>query len=78
MKGIVIVVLAAALAGCASRSNTVPPGTVDADKFLFDRGMQEGGPEAAVQAYSSSSRTTRRSRGPPAMPSYRSPACCRW
>lgn len=41
MKGIVIVVLAAALAGCASRSNTVPPGTVDADKFLFDRGMQE-------------------------------------
>jgi outer membrane protein assembly factor BamD len=41
MKRIVIVVLAAALAGCASRSNTVPPGTVDADKFLYDRGMQE-------------------------------------
>jgi outer membrane protein assembly factor BamD len=41
MKGIAIVALAAALAGCAARSNTLPPGTVDADKFLYDRGLQE-------------------------------------
>jgi outer membrane protein assembly factor BamD len=35
--------LAAALglAGCAADRSIVPPGTVDADKFLFDRGQEE-------------------------------------
>lgn len=28
-------------AGCASRSSTLPAGTSDADKFLFDRGQEE-------------------------------------
>jgi outer membrane protein assembly factor BamD len=27
--------------GCASRSRNVPPGTVEPDKFLFDRGTEE-------------------------------------
>jgi outer membrane protein assembly factor BamD len=31
-------VLAAAIAGCAAKTNAMPPGTADADKFLFDRG----------------------------------------
>ena len=35
---IVVLVLAATLAGCAAKSNSMPPGTADADKFLFDRG----------------------------------------
>jgi outer membrane protein assembly factor BamD len=42
-SGLRIVVLALAtalLGGCASRSNTLPPGTADADKFLFDRGTE--------------------------------------
>jgi len=33
-------VLAVMLAGCAGKSNTMPPGTADADKFLFDRGTE--------------------------------------
>lgn len=33
--------LAAIVAGgCAAKSNVLPPGTVDADKFLFDRGTE--------------------------------------
>ena len=35
---ILVVVLAATLAGCAAKTNALPPGTADADKFLFDRG----------------------------------------
>ena len=35
---VLVVVLAAALAGCAAKTNALPPGTVDADKFLFERG----------------------------------------
>ena len=31
----------AGLAACAASRSQVPPGTVDADKFLFDRGQQE-------------------------------------
>src|SRR5215204_4359118 len=33
-----VLVLAVTLAGCAAKSNSMPPGTADADKFLFDRG----------------------------------------
>lgn len=29
-----------ALAGCAQKTNNLPPGTADADKFLFDRGTE--------------------------------------
>ncbi len=45
MSGIRVVTalaLVAALAGgCAARATTLPPGTADADKFLFDRGNEE-------------------------------------
>jgi outer membrane protein assembly factor BamD len=37
---ILVLVLAAALAGCAAKTSTLPPGTADADKFLFDRGLE--------------------------------------
>ena len=33
-------IVAAALAGCAQKTATLPPGTADADKFLFDRGSE--------------------------------------
>ena len=32
--------LAATIAGCAAKTNALPPGTADADKFLFDRGTE--------------------------------------
>lgn len=35
-----MLVLAVTLAGCAAKTNTMPPGTADADKFLFDRGTE--------------------------------------
>ena len=35
-----VLVLAAMLAGCAAKTNAMPPGTADADKFLFDRGTE--------------------------------------
>src|SRR6187549_2251566 len=34
----VALVLAVTLAGCAAKKDSLPPGTADADKFLFDRG----------------------------------------
>ena len=34
----VVLALAVTIAGCAAKQNTVPPGTADADKFLFDKG----------------------------------------
>ena len=37
---IVILALAVSLAGCAAKSNSMPPGTAEADKFLFDRGTE--------------------------------------
>jgi outer membrane protein assembly factor BamD len=37
---IVVLVLATAVAGCAAKSDTLTPGTADADKFLFDRGTE--------------------------------------
>lgn len=37
---IAVLVLAATIAGCAAKTNTLPPGTADADKFLFDRGTE--------------------------------------
>ena len=38
---IAVLVLATALAGgCAAKTSTLPPGSADADKFLFDRGLE--------------------------------------
>jgi outer membrane protein assembly factor BamD len=37
---IVGLMLAVALAGCASKNSSLPPGSADADKFLFDRGTE--------------------------------------
>ena len=37
----VLVASALALGGCAAERSVVPPGTAEADKFLFDRGQQE-------------------------------------
>ena len=37
---IAVLILAAAIAGCAQKTTTLPPGTADADKFLFDRGSE--------------------------------------
>jgi outer membrane protein assembly factor BamD len=39
-RALVAVALAAALAACAGKSNSMPPGTLDADKFLFERGTE--------------------------------------
>ena len=36
----VALMLAAAITGCAQKTTALPPGTVDADKFLFDRGTE--------------------------------------
>lgn len=35
-----LVLVAALIGGCAARTNALPPGTADADKFLFDRGTE--------------------------------------
>ena len=37
---VAIVILAVGIAACAQKSASLPPGTVDADKFLFDRGSE--------------------------------------
>jgi outer membrane protein assembly factor BamD len=37
---IAVLVLAVAIAGCAQKTSSLPPGTADADKFLFDRGTE--------------------------------------
>jgi outer membrane protein assembly factor BamD len=37
---IAVLVLAATIAGCAQKTTSLPPGTADADKFLFDRGSE--------------------------------------
>jgi outer membrane protein assembly factor BamD len=37
---IAAVALAIVVAGCAEKTPTVPPGSADADKFLFDRGTE--------------------------------------
>ncbi len=36
---VLVLVLGVAIAGCAQKTATLPPGTADADKFLFDRGQ---------------------------------------
>ncbi len=36
-----LVAVAIVVSGCAASQVTVPPGTLDADKFLFDRGQEE-------------------------------------
>jgi len=45
MSGIRVVtalaLVAAIAGGCAARASVLPPGTADADKFLFDRGSEE-------------------------------------
>jgi outer membrane protein assembly factor BamD len=38
---VLLVAAAVLLAACAPKQNTVPPGTTQPDKFLFDRGTQE-------------------------------------
>ena len=41
IRVVTVLALVAALAGgCAKKSDTLPPGTVDADKFLFERGSE--------------------------------------
>jgi outer membrane protein assembly factor BamD len=35
-----VLVVAAMLGGCAAKSTSLPPGTADADKFLYDRGLE--------------------------------------
>ena len=37
---IAILVIASVIGGCAQKTASLPPGTVDADKFLFDRGTE--------------------------------------
>jgi len=37
---IAVLVLAAIIAGCGPKKPTLPPGSADADKFLFDRGSE--------------------------------------
>ena len=37
---IVVLVMAVMIAGCAQKTTGLPPGTADADKFLFDRGTE--------------------------------------
>ena len=39
-SGLLIAVLVLTIAGCAQKTTSLPPGTVDADKFLFDRGTE--------------------------------------
>lgn len=39
-RGLLIVVLALALAACAEKKAAIQPGQADADKFLFDRGTE--------------------------------------
>src|SRR5688572_9606125 len=38
---ILVVVTAVGLSGCAASRTQVPPGTAEADKYLFDRGQEE-------------------------------------
>jgi outer membrane protein assembly factor BamD len=39
-SGLLIAVLVMTVAGCAQKTTSLPPGTTDADKFLFDRGTE--------------------------------------
>ena len=39
-SGLLIAVLVLTIAGCAQKTTALAPGTVDADKFLFDRGSE--------------------------------------
>jgi outer membrane protein assembly factor BamD len=40
VRRLAVLVFAAAIAGCAAKTTALPPGTADADKFLFDRGTE--------------------------------------
>jgi outer membrane protein assembly factor BamD len=37
---VAVLVVATVVAGCAQKTSTLPPGTADADKFLYDRGLE--------------------------------------
>ena len=47
---VVALVIAVGFAGCAAKSNTMAPGTADADKFLFDRGTEMAKEKKWLQA----------------------------
>lgn len=47
---IVVLVLCAALVGCAEKSKPLTPGAADADKFLFDRGTESAKDKKWLQA----------------------------
>ena len=38
LQVVAVALVAALVGGCAAKTNALPPGTADADKFLFDRG----------------------------------------
>jgi outer membrane protein assembly factor BamD len=40
LRVVALVVMVALGGGCAAKNNALPPGTADADKFLFDRGTE--------------------------------------
>jgi outer membrane protein assembly factor BamD len=40
LRMVAAVALTVAVGGCAAKSTSLPPGTADADKFLFDRGTE--------------------------------------
>lgn len=40
LRVMALVVMVALAGGCAAKTNALPPGTADADKFLFDRGTE--------------------------------------
>ena len=42
--------LAVTLAGCAAKSGNLPPGSADADKFLFDRGTERAKDKKWIEA----------------------------
>ena len=39
VRCVVVLLVAALVGGCAARTSALPPGTADADKFLYDRGL---------------------------------------
>ena len=48
---LVVVLFALAIAGaCAEKARTLPPGTADADKFLFDKGTEAAGQKKWLNA----------------------------
>jgi outer membrane protein assembly factor BamD len=50
MRLVTAVMLAAALAGCAGKQKALPPGSADADKFLFERGNESAKSKKWIEA----------------------------